>query len=585
MRKNIGEEVQPVKEWVKRKNTEYGLRPDHPLQRCAEQWDKSQTSNLIRRTLEEKPIPDIFIAQQDDPEHKGCTISWLIDGKQRITTMERFINNKFRIHIGVRNPIITYQGYTPETKIKNKKEIVVRTKNKTMIYKVDEDGNKIFGEQSFDIRGKNFDELPDELQKRILDYNIKAIILYDCTNEDIQNEIRDYNSGSKMNAAQIGVNACGAECATVIRELSNHGFIKDCCDFSQKQDNQSIVMRAVQESFMTTYFIKNWEKEPEKIGEFLKENLTQEHIDEMTEIYDLLERIIPHEDDIVGFFTFKEFFIIVQNFEHFLSATKNDMQYELSCYSDFIKAWVRELVKEPYDEVPVCDNDGVESVERLSYSSFNPRLIRQKKMVEDRTEVMNMFLDKYLDEYCGDRLINRNDEEDCFEGVADEFISIEEIDTNENALVDRFELEDFDKIKFNTKLAMLSADVPLSIFDEEGINVFRNRFIHMDSEEKGAFADSAQHYADIVNNAIENTMDEYDSFITESNTLSLARLCKMFELNGMYKIDTDLFSSWLLDFKNSISDSRFEDILDEDILGKANYMYDNFNKYVSKEED
>ena len=119
MRKNIGEEVQPVKEWVKRKNTEYGLRPDHPLQRCAEQWDKSQISNLIRRTLEEKPIPDIFIAQQDDPEHKGCTISWLIDGKQRITTMERFINNKFRIHIGVRNPIITYQGYTPETKIKN----------------------------------------------------------------------------------------------------------------------------------------------------------------------------------------------------------------------------------------------------------------------------------------------------------------------------------------------------------------------------------------------------------------------------------------------------------------------------------
>jgi hypothetical protein len=132
---------------------------------------------------------------------------------------------------------------------------------------------------------------------------------------------------------------------------------------------------------------------------------------------------------------------------------------------------------------------------------------------------------------------------------------------------------------------MLSADVPLSIFDEEGINVFRNRFIHMDSEEKGAFADSAQHYADIVNNAIENTMGEYDSFITESNTLSLARLCKMFELNGMYKIDTDLFSSWLLDFKNSILDSRFEDILDEDILGKANYMYDNFNKYVSKEED
>ena len=94
MRKNVGEEVQPVKEWLERKNQEHGLRPDKPLQRYAKQWKPWQTGNLIRRILEEKRIPNILIAEQDDPFHPGCTISWLLDGKQRITTIERYINNE-----------------------------------------------------------------------------------------------------------------------------------------------------------------------------------------------------------------------------------------------------------------------------------------------------------------------------------------------------------------------------------------------------------------------------------------------------------------------------------------------------------
>lgn len=593
MRKNVGEEVQPVKEWLERKNQEHGLRPDHPLQRYAKQWKPWQTGNLIRRILEEKRIPNILIAEQDDPFHPGCTISWLLDGKQRITTIERYINNEFSISKSTRNSIITYSGYIPETKIVRGKEQIIRRKDGSVVYKVDEDGNRIFGEQQIDIIGKKFNQLPEELQKRILSYNIQAIILYDCTDEDIQNEMRDYNSGSPMNAAQIGVNALGTNWANEVRKLSHHGFIKDCCGFTEGQNNNSNIMRAISECLMTSFFLEDWDSNFEKTSSFLANNLTQAYVDEMNNAFDILERIIPHDDDIVKHLSFKELFIVIANFIYFLGIEKDNMYYDVDCYSDFIKAWVDELKDIPYstssndtesDNYWDDDCNNNDKDDELTYDTLSSSNARKFHVVVERVRVMNKFLDEYLEENCSDRL-GTDDVVTEIESAEDDFIPIEEIDDMETDVSTYFDLDKMENIEFNTKLTMLSADVPLNTFDKTGIELFRNRFIHMDDEEKGALVDNAQYFAEVINNVIEYNLDKNDGFITESNVLSLARLRKMFEINGVYNIDEELFASWIKDFKDSILDSRFEDILDEDILGKANYMYDNFNKYVSKEED
>lgn len=586
MRKNVGTEVQTVKEWLERKNSEHGLRPDHPLQRYAKQWKPWQTGNLMRRILEEKRIPNILIAEQDDQMHPGCTISWLLDGKQRITTIERYINNEFSISKSTRNSVITYQGYTPETKIVRGKEVIVHRKDGSIVYKVDEDGKKIFGEQKIDIVGKMFKHLPDELQKRILNYNIEAIILYECTNEDIQNEIRDYNSGSQMNVAQIGVNALGVEWATAVRELSNHSFIKDCCNFSDVDNNSSKTMRVIGESFMSSYFIEDWNKSNEAMCVFLANNLTQSYVDDMRRVYDILEEIMPHDSDIVSYINFKEFFVIIANFIHFLEIEKDNMNYSFSCYADFIREWVRELKDVQYNDIDEEDEWEDDDNEPLTYEILRKKQAREPHVVLERVRVMNKFLDEYLEENCEDFLVESSD--DLFikeiDGTNDAFISIEEIDDMENSLSERFTLSELEKINFNTKLTMLSADVPLNSFDNTGIEIFRNRFVHMDDEEKGVLVDSAQYYAEKVDDVLsENFVDENDEFITESNILALARLYKMFELNGQYAVDKYEFSNWLIDFKDSIGDTRFEDILEDDVLGKANYMYDKYIKYTNGE--
>ena len=584
MRKNIGTKVNHVSDWIAEKNTEYGLRPDHPLQRYAKQWKPWQTGNFIRRILEEKPVPPILVAEQDDSEHKGCVISWLIDGKQRISTLERYVNNEFPVATSTRNPFITYQGYKPDTKMSRGKEVIKRDKKGNVIYLYDEDGKKIFGEQVVDIRGKKFCQLPDELQKRILSTYITADVLYECTDDDIQNEIRDRNSGSQMNVAQIGVNALGVNWASSVRNLSNHSFIKNCCKFSENDDNSSKTMRAVGEALMAVNFIEDWNKKNEAMCTFLSQNLTEGCVDGMASMFDILEDIIPAEDDIIKHLSFKEFFVVMANFAYFLSIEKEGMVYDSACYTDFIRNWVREAMFEVYSE---ADEDDFEDEEALTYELLASKQAREPHVVQERVRVMNEFLDKYLEENCSHMLVEGDIVDDTDDTADTEtevsYINVPEIDTLSTELAERFDFVEKDYAKFNTKLAMLMADVPLNSFDDESLNNFKNRYAQMNEEDKGVVVDDAEWKALLVEQHLTNNLKDDDRFITPDNVLALCRL--LHDLDRENQTDTvgACFEEWLVEFANKYYTTRFIDILPDDLLGRANYMYKDLVEFYNEE--
>lgn len=72
----------------------YNFEPKY--QRRGDVWDEDRQAFLIDSILKNYPIPPIFLHQVIDSE-TGTTIYNVIDGKQRLTAIIKFINNELRL--------------------------------------------------------------------------------------------------------------------------------------------------------------------------------------------------------------------------------------------------------------------------------------------------------------------------------------------------------------------------------------------------------------------------------------------------------------------------------------------------------
>ena len=103
-------------------------------------WNEWKQSNLILSALIGLPIPAIFIYRQT----KGDKVKKVYDGKQRITTFQRFIGNCFKLDTSkfpITNFIINNEEFTRE-----------------------------------DLNGCTFSDLSPDLQEKLMDRNIKIEI-------------------------------------------------------------------------------------------------------------------------------------------------------------------------------------------------------------------------------------------------------------------------------------------------------------------------------------------------------------------------------------------------------------------------
>ena len=122
---------------------------ENEIQRVFEQWKDYQKSLLIHSILDDYIIPPIYLIKEDkgSKDSRGRAISDydVLDGKQRLTTVFDYIDGKFAL-----------SDITPTIEI---------------------------DDVEYDLAGKRFDELDEDLQENITNYgftiyNLSFFILH-----------------------------------------------------------------------------------------------------------------------------------------------------------------------------------------------------------------------------------------------------------------------------------------------------------------------------------------------------------------------------------------------------------------------
>lgn len=435
------------------------IRLDNPFQRFAEQWGVIKKSNLVRRVLQGGKFLPLLICTQTDKN--GCEVRWLIDGKQRITGLQAFMDGKFPISSKTFDYMVTYDGILYETKKnKNGKFGLKKNSKGELIPILDDDGNRQKVRQTIDIRGLYYKDLPPELKRNFKNYMMPAQVKHNCTDEDIILEIIDYNSGAPMNVAQLGKSRLGAKLAPLIVEISEHRFILDRCGFTAKNKIKGIVERSIGEALaLISFGSSGWIKDYNELCLKMADCVSEEDINKLKYILDKLEEITYKTKELREHMVNKEFFIVIANFAYFL-----EKDYKAECYADFLQKFVSEIKYQKIINTHDLDENGNEIFD--SYISVYEKSTKDKNVIESRLNQMNEWLDTYLNENCADMI-----EEDVKEEAEAEELILDK-ETENEALLNY--AQEFDSDEAAIKTLAIATDNPYSDFEIDSLrNVIR----------------------------------------------------------------------------------------------------------------
>lgn len=213
-------------EWTARKTVDYlkqgKLVLDNAVQRGFV-WNKDvvRMSEFILSLIFERPIPPIYVAKLGE-------IYSAMDGKQRITTIQRFLNDEFAL-----DGLETVEIY-------------------------DEESGEV---EDVDINTLTFSELEESLQDAIKDSVITVIIINNPTDDEMCEFFYYLNNGMPLNA--ITSTRAKAKSRKEITELGSHELFKSALSAKafERYTNEDIVVKSyamlhMQEPSMETKVIR-----------------------------------------------------------------------------------------------------------------------------------------------------------------------------------------------------------------------------------------------------------------------------------------------------------------------------------------
>ena len=562
---------------MRRDIEEMALILDHPLQRRSQQWSLEQKSNLIRRILHGGELLPLIICTQRD--NNGCNMAYLIDGVQRVTTICEFMMDVFAISKNTRDAKVSYDGILYQTKnTKSGKFALKRDRNKCLIPILDIEGKQQMCRQEIDIRGLKWSSLPPELQRRILRYNFNIIREDDCTDEDIQKMLLDFNSGTAMNVAQIGKSTLGVNFARRVSELAMHSFIQDKCGFTYKNEVAAVVERSIAESLALVNFgTDGWIAEYKALCRRLANWLDEECIDRLREMFDILEEVVPEDDEIQAYLVNKEFFITMANFSHFL-----DTDYAYECYGKFLYAFVHDLMKRR--NIPTGESDVFGNEILKNYMEVYMTSGKQPKFVESRLEKLNEIMDNWLAENCAGELREEEEEDDdTASDVEDNTAADNEsasgvLEVQEDRKLTGYikYLGRFDKLhlcpddeKVGIKVLMQFTGYPMRQFGE----VSASKFLEWMWEEKSvADMEDCLFYAEILADNIKKA-DAQGKF-SGADIAILVRLLRDLQDD----VDDSQFIAWMRSYRNT--EGKPEVATSGEIINRENELKSSILKFI-----
>lgn len=304
--KNTSYSIDSISKQLRKKR----IRDDHILQRHSGQWKSFAKSELVSDILRGKSLTQIIISEEIKC---GIKMQWLIDGKQRCTTLDDYYHDGFSISKNVKNYNIIYQ-----------------------VPNLDDDGNEILNEDGFpipkyetcDIRGKKFSQLPEELQDIFKDRQIPVLYNTNCTKRDIADDIARFNRSRPMNKAQNGWLELDESFAELVGNISKMHFFQPEFNGSSYTSNNVIsgaIRRIIVESIMVSDFINDF-GDFDKMCEYLSEEASDSNF---TEFYSLVERLtaICSTENVAKLFDVKDSFLWFGLFSRFTKLEIEDNKF------------------------------------------------------------------------------------------------------------------------------------------------------------------------------------------------------------------------------------------------------------------
>lgn len=304
--KNTSYSIDSISKQLKKKR----IRDDHILQRHSGQWKSFAKSELISDILRGKSLTQIIISEEIK---NGIRMQWLIDGKQRCTTLDDYLHDGFAISKNVKNYNVAYQAPKED---ENGGEVL------------NEDGFTDMVWKTFDIRGKKFSQLPEELQDIFTDRQIPVLYNMNCSKKDIADDIARFNRSRPMNKAQNGWLGLEESFAEFVENIAKMQFFQPefaGSTYTKNNITTGAIRRIIVESIMVSDFIDEF-GDFDKMCEFLSEEASDSNF---TEFYSLVERltVLCNTKEIASLFNAKDSFLWFGLFSRFVKLGLDDVKF------------------------------------------------------------------------------------------------------------------------------------------------------------------------------------------------------------------------------------------------------------------
>ncbi|MCJ8223725.1 DUF262 domain-containing protein [Bacillus sonorensis] len=174
---------------------------DHPIQRKGIQWESFRQSEFIHSLAEGYPVYPCVALKEDG-------VYYILDGKQRLTTVFRFINNKFALH-----------DLTPDCDGHPMAELI-------------------------------FDELHEDLQDEIINFMFNIKSYEGLTDEEIEIMFERLNLGKPLSNIQRAKAKLGVRLSEKVSVLTDHEIFNEKIPFSESNIKGEANLKVISEYFM-----------------------------------------------------------------------------------------------------------------------------------------------------------------------------------------------------------------------------------------------------------------------------------------------------------------------------------------------
>lgn len=476
---------------------QHRLRDNHPLQRTSGQWNLLTKSELISDILQGNSLLQIVISEEIKA---GITMHWLIDGKQRSTNLKDYLEDGFAVSKNVQRYMIEYQTD-----------------------KTDEDGNVILNEdgfpipesKTFDIRGKKFSQLPEELQDKFKDYQVPVMLNLNCTKKDIAYDIARFNRCRPMNVSQSGWLGLEESYAEYVDKILKMDFFKVDCDkssYSNTNIKNGSLRRVIIEAIMTSKYLSHFDKDFGKMCIYLTENANESVF---IDFYLTLEKLFNVlKGDTSDIFNNKNSFLWFALFDKFIEYGVEDDKF-----NDFIQEFKETLHSKEIDGVTYdCLNGQKGTKDRSSVTKrFNHLLTLMKEYLHIEDSVEESELDVIEDDLFDTEVVEESDDKKPIIAEVTEYSAIgnKEIEHVSGEVVDNDTLE---FVKMCVDDGVTDADI---LDYEEDLDV-----VTLDVDNNSKLLDEVNHKSLIALIAYAYKMDEdiddwFKDYFKRTNTYEI----------------------------------------------------------------